>query len=64
MTLINIYVFKSANIAVLGFYLAPSGLLSWVKGMHGHKSLLTKPHLALGTHFINLKTQQSATVSL
>ena len=32
--------------------------------MHGHKSLLAKPHVALGTHFINLKSHESATVSL
>ena len=32
--------------------------------MYGHKSLLAKPHLALGTHFINLKSHESATVSL
>ena len=47
-----------------GRFLAPSGLLSWVKGIHGHKSLLAKPHVALGTHFINLKSHDTATVSL
>ena len=32
--------------------------------MHGHKSLLAKPHVALKTYFINFKSRESATVSL
>ena len=40
ITLINIYVFKNCKYTCFWPFLAPSGLLSWVKGMHGHKSLL------------------------
>ena len=32
--------------------------------MHGHKLLLAKPHVAQGTNFINLKSFESANVSL
>ena len=40
ITLINIYVFKNCKYTCFGPSLAPSGLLSWLKGMHKHNSLL------------------------
>ena len=33
-------------------------------GMHGHKSLLAKPHVAQPTNGINLKSHDSTAVSL
>ena len=47
-----------------GPFLAPSGFLSGVKGMQGHKSLLAKPHVAQPTNVINLKSHESTAVSL